>query len=93
MRQDMLEELFEEKYGEAEGDPESRFLRLADWFSGERTDDALYRLVQRLYDFSRSHSWPSHWLRRQPPAFRWPIRKPLATRNGSRAFWPMPVWL
>ena len=70
MRQDMLEELFEEKYGEAEGDPESRFLRLADWFSGERTDDALYRLVQRLYDFSRSHSWPSHWLRETAAGFQ-----------------------
>ncbi|GAE04185.1 ATP-dependent nuclease, subunit A [Paenibacillus sp. JCM 10914] len=63
MRQDMLEELFEEKYGEAEQAPGSPFLRLADWFSGERTDDALYRLVQRLYDFSRSHSWPERWLR------------------------------
>ena len=28
MRQDLLEELFEEKYGEAEGDSESRFVRL-----------------------------------------------------------------
>lgn len=70
MRQDLLEELFEEKYGEAEGDSESRFVRLADWFSGERTDDALYRLVQRLYDFSRSHSWPAHWLRETAAGFQ-----------------------
>lgn len=61
MRQEILEELFEEKYGEAEDG--GNFLRLADWFSGERTDDALYRLVQRLYDFSRSHPWPDRWLR------------------------------
>lgn len=61
MRQDIMEELFEEKYGEA-GDG-GDFIRLADWFSGERTDDALYRLVQRLYDFSRSHPWPDRWLR------------------------------
>lgn len=63
MRQELLEELFEEKYGESEGEPGSNFMRLADWFSGERTDDALYRLVQRLYDFSRSHPWPERWLR------------------------------
>lgn len=61
MRQDILEELFEEKYGDAEQG--GTFLDLADWFSGERSDDALYRLVQRLYNFSRSHSWPDRWLR------------------------------
>lgn len=70
MRQDILEELFEEKYGEAEADQTSLFLRLADWFSGERTDDALYRLVQRLYDFSRSHSWPAHWHRETAAGFQ-----------------------
>lgn len=61
MRQDILEELFEEKYGDAERG--GTFVQLADWFSGERSDDALYRLVQRLYNFSQSHSWPERWLR------------------------------
>ncbi|AOZ91733.1 helicase-exonuclease AddAB subunit AddA [Paenibacillus crassostreae] len=60
LRQEILEQIFEEKYGEAEDD--GIFLRLADWFSGERSDDALYFLVQKLYDFSRSHSWPDAWL-------------------------------
>ncbi|GIP20543.1 helicase-exonuclease AddAB subunit AddA [Paenibacillus sp. J22TS3] len=61
LRQEVLEELFEEKYGtETEG---GAFLSLVDWFSGERSDDAMFLLVQRLYDFSRSHSWPDHWLR------------------------------
>lgn len=61
LRQEVLEELFEEKYGsEAEG---GAFLSLVDWFSGERSDDAMFHLVQRLYDFSRSHPWPDHWLR------------------------------
>ncbi|MBO2943269.1 UvrD-helicase domain-containing protein [Paenibacillus sp. F411] len=67
LRQDVLEELFEEKYGDAEHGGE--FLRLADWFSGERSDDALYQLVQRLYDFSRSHPWPDEWLRDTAAAF------------------------
>ncbi|MNU72167.1 ATP-dependent helicase/nuclease subunit A [compost metagenome] len=61
LRQEVLEQLFEEKYGaETEG---GAFLSLVDWFSGERSDDAMFLLVQRLYDFSRSHSWPDHWLR------------------------------
>lgn len=68
MRQDILEELFEEKYGDAEHG--GTFLQLADWFSGERSDDALYRLVQRLYNFSRSHSWPDRWLRDTAAAFQ-----------------------
>lgn len=55
LRQELLEELFEEKY-EAH-DEGSTFRRLVDWFSGERTDDAMYVLVQRLYDFSQSHPW------------------------------------
>jgi ATP-dependent helicase/nuclease subunit A len=67
LRQEILEQLFEEKYGEAEDG--GVFLRLADWFSGERSDDALYLLVQKLYDFSRSHSWPDVWLRQMASDF------------------------
>ncbi|MDN4599855.1 helicase-exonuclease AddAB subunit AddA [Paenibacillus sp. F6_3S_P_1C] len=68
MRQELLEQLFEEKYGEE--DEGSTFRELVDWFSGERNDDAMHRLVQRLYDFSRSHSWPDHWLAEMASAFR-----------------------
>ncbi|MDU5141452.1 MAG: helicase-exonuclease AddAB subunit AddA [Paenibacillus dendritiformis] len=58
LRQDVLEELFEERY--ASKDP--AFARMVDWFSGERNDEAAFRLVHRLYDFSRSHPWPEDWL-------------------------------
>lgn len=68
LRQELLEELFEEKYGEEEEG--STFRELVDWFSGERNDDAMHRLVQRLYDFSRSHSWPDHWLMEMAAAFQ-----------------------
>ncbi|HEY2492548.1 MAG TPA: helicase-exonuclease AddAB subunit AddA [Paenibacillus sp.] len=68
MRQEIMEELFEEKYGEAEEG--GLFLQLADWFSGERSDDAVYLLVQKLYDFSRSHPWPDDWLRKMASAFK-----------------------
>ncbi|ULL17660.1 helicase-exonuclease AddAB subunit AddA [Paenibacillus sp. H1-7] len=67
MRQDLIEELFEEQYGAAEegGD----FWRLVDGFSGEKSDDVLYRLVQRLYDESRSHPRPAAWLREMAAMF------------------------
>ncbi|WP_209847146.1 helicase-exonuclease AddAB subunit AddA [Paenibacillus sediminis] len=68
MRQELLEELFEEKY--ASEDEGTVFRRLVDWFSGERSDDAVYGLVQRLYDFARSHSWPDYWLREMADAFQ-----------------------
>lgn len=71
MRQDLLEELLEERYGEAgEGD---LFWRLADSFSGDKNDDALFSLVQRLYDDSRSHPWPEHWLNECVRMFERPV--------------------
>ncbi|CAG7639370.1 ATP-dependent helicase/nuclease subunit A [Paenibacillus solanacearum] len=67
MRQDLLEEQLEERYGAAEeGDA---FWRLADTFSGDKSDDALFGLIQRLYDDSRSHPWPDHWLRQSAAMF------------------------
>jgi ATP-dependent helicase/nuclease subunit A len=61
LRQDLLEELLEEYYGTS--GEESSFWKLVDSFSGERSDEALIQLVQKLYDISRSHPWPEHWLR------------------------------
>ncbi|SDC71855.1 helicase-exonuclease AddAB, AddA subunit [Paenibacillus sp. UNCCL117] len=60
LRQELLEELLEDRYGAAvEGEP---FWLLADTFSGDKNDEGLFRLIQRLYDDSRSHPWPEHWL-------------------------------
>jgi len=65
LRAEVLDELFEARYAEADGD----FIRLADAFGGERGDEPLARLVQELYDFSRSHPWPELWLREAASAF------------------------
>ncbi|MFS0727510.1 helicase-exonuclease AddAB subunit AddA [Paenibacillus sp. 1P07SE] len=70
MRLDVLDELFEQRY--AASDVDLGFLRLADDYGGERGDEPLYRLVQELYDFSRSHPWPDHWLRETAAAFKIP---------------------
>lgn len=74
LRQEVLEELFEDKYAaEAEGKEDGKnFVALVDWFGGERNDDAVFVLVQKLYDFSRSHSWPEHWLTEAASAFSSP---------------------
>lgn len=67
LRQDVLEELFEDRYATSEQD--SDFWRLIDAYSGERSDEPLYRLVAELYDFSRSHPWPDYWLEEMAGAF------------------------
>ncbi|TBL70456.1 UvrD-helicase domain-containing protein [Paenibacillus thalictri] len=67
LRQDVLDELLEEWYGSSGED--SHFWRLVDSFSGERSDEPLYRLIQRLYDFSRSHPWPDRWLKETSALF------------------------
>lgn len=66
LRQETLEGIFEELY---EAD-DAAFRRFVDWFSGERNDEAAFRLIQRLFDFSRSHPWPEQWLGQMAAAFR-----------------------
>ncbi|QWU18503.1 UvrD-helicase domain-containing protein [Paenibacillus sophorae] len=83
MRQEILEELFEEKYEEAGED--GVFVQLADWFSGERTDDAVHALVQRLHDFARSHPWPKEWLRETATGFSLPDTETLSRTSWVRS--------
>ncbi|MGG1520201.1 helicase-exonuclease AddAB subunit AddA [Paenibacillus oryzisoli] len=61
LRQDLLGEMLESYYTVSGED--SAFWRLVDSFSGERNDSAIMQLIQKLYDVSRSHPWPEHWLR------------------------------
>ncbi len=66
IQQDVLEELFERKYDEGRED----FLAFADACGGsERGDEALYRLVLKLYGFSQSQPFPEEWLAELPEAF------------------------
>lgn len=65
MKNDVLEELFEERY--SSGD--KAFLDLVDHYGDERSDEPLYSLVLGLYNFSRSHPWPNHWLNNLEAAF------------------------
>ncbi|WP_120462697.1 helicase-exonuclease AddAB subunit AddA [Paenibacillus aceti] len=78
LRQEVLEQLFEDKYASAEEG--NRFLGLVDWFGGERSDDAVFSLVLKLYNFAQSHSWPEHWLSQAAEAFTAPD---LATLEDS----------
>ena len=58
LQQEVLEEIFERKYDEAE----EGFLAFADAYGTERGDEALYAMVLRLHAFSCSQPFPGLWL-------------------------------
>ncbi|OPH58593.1 helicase-exonuclease AddAB subunit AddA [Paenibacillus ferrarius] len=81
LRQDLLGEMLEEYYA-ASGE-NSAFWRLVDSFSGERNDDAIMQLIQKLYDVSRSHPWPEHWLRATASMFGPPAAQEMPEEVAS----------
>ena len=59
LRDEVLDELFEDEYGKENNDS---FFRLVDTFTNDRSDAGLQDLIQKLYEFSRSHPNPDSWL-------------------------------
>ncbi|MFT8321822.1 MAG: helicase-exonuclease AddAB subunit AddA [Bacillus sp. (in: firmicutes)] len=59
LRDECLEELFEEEYGK---NGNNAFFDLVDAFTSDRSDDALQRIIQEVYDFSRANPFPSGYL-------------------------------
>lgn len=57
LRHDVLEELLEEAYTEA--DPE--FLRFSESFAPGKSDQGLEDIILQLYDFSMGYPWPEQW--------------------------------
>ncbi len=60
LRDEVLDELFEEEYGKENN---QAFFKLVDTFTNDRSDGALQDMIRKLYDFSRSHPNPDEWLR------------------------------
>lgn len=59
LREEAMEELFEEHYSDEENEA---FFQLVDRYSSDRSDIDLQQLVEKLYHFSSSHPWPDQWL-------------------------------
>ncbi|WP_335870073.1 helicase-exonuclease AddAB subunit AddA [Bacillus sp. 2205SS5-2] len=59
LRDEVMDELFEEEYGKENN---KDFFHLVDTFTNDRSDLALQEMVRELYLFSRSHPDPSSWL-------------------------------
>ncbi|MBP2241116.1 ATP-dependent helicase/nuclease subunit A [Cytobacillus eiseniae] len=59
IRDEVLEELFEEEYGK---DGNDAFFTLVDTFTNDRNDLALQGIIRDLYDFARSNPLPEQYL-------------------------------
>jgi ATP-dependent helicase/nuclease subunit A len=59
LRDEVLEDLFEEEYGK-EGN--EAFFALVDTFTNDRSDTALQDIIRDLYDFARSNPSPDQYL-------------------------------
>lgn len=59
LKDEMLDELFEEHYGVENNES---FFRLVDAFSSDRNDIELQNIIRTLHEFSSSHPYPEKWL-------------------------------
>lgn len=69
LKSETIDELFEEKYKEAEENNKSEFLNLVESYGGGRNDSKLKDIVLDLYKFVMSGPWPEKWLYEQSEAF------------------------
>ncbi|WP_248893055.1 helicase-exonuclease AddAB subunit AddA [Bacillus methanolicus] len=60
MRDEVLDELFEEEYGKSDNEA---FFSLVDTFTNDRSDEALQDIIRELYDFARSNPSPDRYLK------------------------------
>lgn len=65
LKQETIEELFEEKYAENNKD----FIQLLETYSGYLSDDNLKELVLNIYNFIQSSPFPNDWLNQRVEMF------------------------
>lgn len=81
LRQEELEGLLGDCYGEADSD--HPFWDLVEWFGGERSDEPLMDLILQLYEASRSHPFPGRWLASMGGMFSGGPEKPAEAKSGE----------
>ncbi|WP_415813004.1 helicase-exonuclease AddAB subunit AddA [Mesobacillus thioparans] len=59
LRDEVIEDLFEEEYGKADNQP---FFNLVDAFTNDRSDEGLKDIIADLFDFARSNPSPDDYL-------------------------------
>ncbi|WP_440896217.1 helicase-exonuclease AddAB subunit AddA [Amphibacillus sp. Q70] len=61
LRQEVIEDLFEDWYGES-FEKQDAFFDVIDRFSSDRSDQDVELLILRLYDFAMQNPWSDQWL-------------------------------
>src|SRR5699024_9017882 len=61
LKHEVLDELFEERYGD-EGSDLELFFAVVDMFSSDRSDVAVEELILKLHTFAKQNPWPEKWL-------------------------------
>nr|WP_263328380.1 helicase-exonuclease AddAB subunit AddA [Neobacillus sp. Marseille-Q6967] len=59
IRDEVLDELFEEEYGKKDNEA---FFKLVDSYTSDRSDAGLMDIIRTIYDFARSNPLPDHYL-------------------------------
>ncbi|MFP7295739.1 helicase-exonuclease AddAB subunit AddA [Neobacillus niacini] len=59
IRDEVMDELFEEEYGKKDNEP---FFQLVDSFTSDRSDSALMDIVRDIYDFAEANPLPKRYL-------------------------------
>src|SRR5699024_8022651 len=62
IKQEVMEEMFEDAYGQ-DGEEQELFFTVVDMFSNDRSDVELEELILRMYSFADQHPWPEEWLK------------------------------
>ena len=70
LKQETIEELFEEKYAENNKD----FIQLLETYSGYLSDDNLKELVLNIYNFIQSSPFPNDWLNQRVEMFNLDVK-------------------
>jgi ATP-dependent helicase/nuclease subunit A len=65
LRADVIEELLEDRYEEAE----EAFTTFVECYASGKSDTALEELILQMYHFSMSYPWPMEWLESQKESF------------------------
>ena len=62
IKQEVMDELFEEWYGR-EGEEQEQFFAVVDRFSSDRSDEEVEKLILALHNFAIQNPWPEEWLK------------------------------
>lgn len=68
LKHEVLDELFEERYGD-DGEEIESFFAVVDMFSSDRSDIAVEELLLRLHTFAKQSPWPEKWLEEVAKAY------------------------